>query len=222
MNDYGLFRDRRRRPYPLGHPIRALGLSATCLLVACGGGDGGSGSSSAPTATSAIASEPTYTIGGTISGLSSEGLTLLNGTDVISANPGDQNFAFPIAVVAGTAYAVSVQLQPDADNCTVSGGSGTVGSADVTDVHVTCASAAFTVGGTVSGLTGNGLVLANGSDTTSPEPGATAFTFPVKLTSTASFAVTIATQPAGQTCAVGNGTGVILTSSVGNIVVTCH
>ncbi len=41
MNDYGLFRDRRRRPYPLGHPNRALGLSATCLLVACGGGDGG-------------------------------------------------------------------------------------------------------------------------------------------------------------------------------------
>ncbi len=41
MNDYGLLRDRRRRPYPLGHPNRALGLSATCLLVACGGGDGG-------------------------------------------------------------------------------------------------------------------------------------------------------------------------------------
>lgn len=222
MNDYGSFMDRGRRPYRLGHPLRAMGLSAAFLLAACGGGDGGSTSSSAPTATGAIAAAPTYTIGGTISGLSSEGLILLNGTDVVSPNSGDQNFTFPIAVVAGTAYAVSVQLQPDADNCTVSGGSGTVGSADVNDVQVTCASAAFTVGGTISGLTGNGLVLANGSDTTNPEPGATAFTFPGKLASAATFAVTIATQPAGQTCAVGNGTGVILTSSVGNIVVTCH
>jgi hypothetical protein len=78
------------------------------------------------------------------------------------------------------------------------------------------------VGGTISGLTGNGLVIANGNDTTSPAPGATAFTLPTKLASAASFNVTVTTQPEGQTCAVSNGTGVILTSSVSNVVIACH
>lgn len=194
-------------------------LLVTMLLAACGGGGDGS---SASTATSTVAATSTYTVGGSISGLTSEGLILVNGTDTATPNASDTSFTFPTAVAAGTSYAVTVQLQPDAVNCTVSGGSGVVGSANVTDVAVTCASAAFTVGGTISGLTGNGLVLADGTDTTSPAPGATTFTFPTKLASAASFDVTVTTQPAGQTCAVSNGIGVILTSSVNNVALTCH
>ncbi len=193
------------------------------VLGACGGGGGGSGSSDTSSSTAAnVATPPVYTIGGGISGLTTLGLTLTNGTDVVTPNAGDTSFVFPTAVAAGTSYSVSIQLQPDAVTCSVMGGSGVVGSADVTDVQVDCASAAFTVGGTISGLTGNGLVLADGTDTTSPAPGATAFTFATKLTSAASFTVTVLTQPAGQTCAVGNGMGVILTSSVNNVVITCH
>jgi hypothetical protein len=192
-----------------------------CLtLGACGGGGGSSSDTNVGTADGATAA--TYTIGGGISGLTTLGLTLINGTDIVTPNAGDTSFTFPTAVAAGTAYSVSIQLQPDAVTCTVTGGSGVVGSANVTDVEVDCASAAFTVGGTISGLTGNGLVLANGTDTTSPAPGATTFTFPTKLASAATFTVTVFTQPAGQTCTVGNGTGVILTSSVNNVVVTCH
>jgi hypothetical protein len=189
------------------------------LLSACGGGGGGSSSSSTPA--NSVAAAPTYTVGGSISGLTSDGLILVNGTDVATPNAGDTSFVFPTAVVSGTAYAVSVQLQPDANNCTVAGGSGVVGSANVIDVAVTCASAAFSVGGTISGLTGSGLVLTDGTDTTSPAPGATAFTFPTKLASATSFTVTVSTQPTGQSCTVSNGTGVILTSSVNNVVITC-
>lgn len=196
-------------------------LPVTMLLAACGGGGGGEGSS-ASTAISTVAAASTYTVGGSISGLTSEGLILVNGTDTATPNANDTSFTFPTAVAAGTSYAVTVQLQPDAVNCTVSGGSGVVGSANVTDVEVTCASAAFTVGGTISGLTGNGLVLADGTDTTSPAPGAITFTFPTKLASAASFSVTVTTQPAAQTCTVSNGTGVILTSSVNNVALTCH
>jgi hypothetical protein len=204
-------------------PFNVLFLMPVIALAACGGGDGGgSTASSGSAATGSIAAAPTYTIGGGISGLTTQGLILVNGTDVVSPNAGDMSFTFPTAVVAGTAYSVSVQLQPDAVNCTVSGGSGVVGSANVTDVSITCASAAFMVGGTISGLTGNGLVIANGNDTTSPAPGATAFTLPTKLASAASFNVTVTTQPEGQTCAVSNGTGVILTSSVSNVVIACH
>jgi hypothetical protein len=194
-------------------------LPVTMLLAACGGGSGGG---SASTATSTVAAAPTYTVGGSISGLTSEGLILVNGADTATPNAGDTSFTFPTAVPAGTSYAVTVQLQPDAVNCTVSGGTGVVGSANVTDVAITCASAAFTVGGTISGLTGNGLVLADGTDTTSPAPAATTFTFPTKLASAASFNVTVTSQPAGQTCTVSNGTGVILTSSVSNVALTCH
>jgi hypothetical protein len=193
-------------------------------LGACGGGDSSSGGSSggATSTAAGVATPATYTVGGGISGLTTEGLTLINGTDIVTPNASDTSFTFPTAVAAGTAYAVSIQLQPDAVTCTVSGGSGVVGSANVTDVQVDCASAAFTVGGTVSGLTANGLILANGSDTTGPAAGATAFIFPTKLASAATFTVTILTQPTGQTCAVSNGTGVILTSSVSNVAITCH
>jgi hypothetical protein len=168
-----------------------------------------------------VSAPSTYTVGGGISGLTTQGLTLINGTDVVTPNAGDTSFTFPTGVAAGTSYAVSVQLQPDAVTCTVTGGSGVVGSANVTDVQVACASAAFTLGGTISGLTGNGLVLANGTDTTSPAPGAATFTFPTKLASADSFTVTVSAQPAGQTCVVSNGTGVILTSSVTNVVINC-
>jgi hypothetical protein len=190
-------------------------LSACALLTACGGGGGGS------TAVESVSAPSTYTVGGGISGLTTQGLTLINGTDVVTPNAGDTSFTFPTGVAAGTSYAVSVQLQPDAVTCTVTGGSGVVGSANVTDVQVACASAAFTLGGTISGLTGNGLVLANGTDTTSPAPGAATFTFPTKLASADSFTVTVSAQPAGQTCVVSNGTGVILTSSVTNVAINC-
>ncbi len=198
-------------------------LVPVCLVLGgCGGDGGSSGGSNTSSSTAATAATPVvYTIGGGISGLTTLGLTLTNGTDVVTPNAGDTSFTFPTAVAAGTSYSVSIQLQPDAVTCSLMGGSGVVGSANVTDVQVDCASAAFTLGGTISGLTGNGLVVANGTDTTSPAPGATAFTFPTKLTSAASFTVTVLTQPAGQTCTVGNGQGVILTSSVNNVVITC-
>jgi hypothetical protein len=192
-----------------------LALAAT--LAACGGGGGGSSSS-----TPANAVQATYTVGGSISGLTNEGLTLANGSDTVAAATGDTAFTFPTAVAAGTAYTVSVQLQPDALNCAVVNGSGTVGTANVTDVEVNCTPSTFTLGGTISGLTASGLVLANGAATVSPAAGATSFTFAAPLPTTTAFNVTVGTQPSGQTCQVTNGQGVILTSSVANVAVTCH
>jgi hypothetical protein len=148
-------------------------------------------------------------------------LILINGTDSLTPNPGDTSFTFATAAAAGTSYAVTVQLQPDGLTCTVANGSGVIGTGNVTDVEVTCTATAFTVGGTISGLKGSGLVLANGADTVSPAPGATAFTFPTPVTTSSTFNVTVMTQPSGQTCNVTNGMGVILTSSVANVAVSC-
>jgi hypothetical protein len=199
----------------------AILASLGVALGACGGGGGG-GTATPTATTNSTTTAATYTIGGSISGLTNEGLILVNGTDTDTPGTGDQAFTFPTALAAGTAYSVSVQLQPDALKCAVVNGTGTVGTANITNVEVNCVSPSFSLGGTISGLTAAGLVLANGAATVSPAAAATSFTFPTSLVTAASFNVTVATQPSGQTCTVSNGQGVILTSSVDNVVVACH
>ena len=68
-----------------------------------------------------------------------------------------------------------------AQTCQVSGGSGTVGAADVTSVAVNCAVSTYTVGGTVTGLVGTGLVLENNAtdDLSVTGNGSFAFAAPV-------------------------------------------
>ena len=74
-------------------------------------------------------------------------------------------------------------------------GTGTVGSVNVTNVAITCMTNTFTVGGTVIGLRGSGLVLRNnGANKRSIANGA--FTFRTSIASGAAYAVTVLTQPA--------------------------
>jgi hypothetical protein len=76
-------------------------------------------------------------VGGTVSGLSGTVVLQDNGGDNLSVSA-DGAFAFDTALVTGAAYDVTVQADPYGQSCTVSNGSGTVGSADVTGVAVTC------------------------------------------------------------------------------------
>lgn len=80
---------------------------------------------------------------------------------------------------------------------------------------------AYTLGGGVSGLAASGLVLANGADTIAVASGATAFTLPTSVAQGASYAVSVATQPTGEQCSVGNATGTIAGANVTNVAVTC-
>jgi hypothetical protein len=97
-----------------------------------------------------------------------------------------------------------------------------VSTAPVTNVQATCSPLAFTVGGSIAGLTGAGLVLANGSDTVRPGAGATSFVFPTPVALGGSYTVTVQTQPAGQTCAVaGTFPATMGSANVGNVVVSC-
>jgi hypothetical protein len=82
------------------------------------------------------------------------------------------------------------------------------------------APATYTVGGTVSGLTGTVSLLNNGGDGLSVTADG-GFTFATALADSAGYAVTIDTQPAGQTCAVANGTGTIAGADVTLVSVTC-
>jgi 6-phosphogluconolactonase (cycloisomerase 2 family) len=126
--------------------IRGAALvAALTMLTACGGGNPG---------------PPTYTVGGTVTGLSGPGLVLQNegGADLpISASGA---FTFATRMPSGTSYAVTVKNSPTSplQICTVADGVGTIAATDVTNVSITCKSG-YTVGGTVSGLQGSGLVL---------------------------------------------------------------
>ena len=79
----------------------------------------------------------------------------------------------------------------------------------------------FSVGGTVTGLQGSGLVLRNVVDDIPASNGS--FAFPAGLVSGSDYAVTVRAQPVDpdQTCTVSNGNGVIADTDVTDIAVDC-
>jgi hypothetical protein len=162
----------------------------------------------------------TFTIGGSVTGLSGSGLVLAdNGTDTLTIT-GTGTVAFTFNTAVSGAYAVTVKTQPTnpSQTCTVTNGTGTA-TANVTTVQVACSSA-YTIGGTVTGLTGTGLVLAdNATDTlTITGTGTVPFTFKTAVSST--YNVTVVTQPTNQTCTIVNGAGTAK-ANVTNVQVNC-
>ena len=103
------------------------------LLSACGGS--GSGSASDP---SSGGTSNSYTLGGSITGLSASGLVLMDGTSTVSPASGAGTFTFSAALASGTSYDVAVQTQPAGETCTVTSGAGTIGNSAVTSVDVAC------------------------------------------------------------------------------------
>jgi hypothetical protein len=105
----------------------------------------------------------------------------------------------------------------------VTNGAGTLDSADVTDVTVSCSSNTFTVGGSVSGLVGSGLVLQNNAEDDLSIIADGSFTFATALDDGSDFDVSVLTQPTdpNQTCSVTNGSGTLNGASVTNIAVNC-
>ncbi len=80
----------------------------------------------------------------------------------------------------------------------------------------------FTIGGTVTGLVGTGLVLQNlGTNDLSPGNGAFAFTIP--FPNGIPYNVTVAAQPTNpaQVCTVANGSGTVGDANITNVTVTC-
>jgi hypothetical protein len=188
--------------------LLVIGMTATAL-GACGGGGGGG--SVAPTTAPALA---TYTIGGTVSGLSGTLILQNNGGDNLSLSA-DGSVTFSKALASGAAYVVSVLTQPSGQNCTVSSGSGTA-TANVNTVAIQCT---YTVGGTVSGLSGTLVLQNNGGNDLSLSTDGT-FSFSKALSSGAAYAVTVLTQPSGQLCTVSSDSGTS-TSNVTTVSVQC-
>jgi len=195
-----------------------IAVVALLFLSSCGGSSGGSGGKGGGSTTT------TYTIGGSVSGLSGTGLVLQdNGGNNLSITA-NGSFTFSTGVASGGAYSVTVGTQPasPAQTCTVTNGSGTA-TANVTNVQVACTTTTtYTIGGTVSGLSGTGLVLQDNGDDNLSITANGPFTFATALASGATYAVTVSVQPSSpsQTCTVTNGTGTA-TANVTNVTVAC-
>ncbi|MGC3979697.1 MAG: kelch repeat-containing protein [Steroidobacteraceae bacterium] len=165
--------------------------------------------------------DPKFSLGGSVTGLTANGLVLENGSDTLSVAAGSSTFVFANQLTSGSAYAVAVRSAPTGLICSVANGSGTMATANQNNVVVTCAVEAHSLRGTISGLTQSGLVLANGTDQLTIALGATTFAMSAPVATTSSYAVTVATQPTGLACAVTGGAGTMGTSDVTGIVVAC-
>ena len=189
-------------------------VASLSALSACGGSGGGSNSPVPP---------QMYTIGGSVTGLASGASIVLldNNGDALTVSA-NGTFVFATALSSGSTYVITVRTQPTGQTCSVSAGSGTVGSANVSNVVVSCTTNTYTIGGTIQGLSSSGLVLANGSDTLKVSANATGFTMPTAVTDSTAYDVTVESNPPALSCTVTNGTGTVASADVTNISVSCQ
>ena len=124
---------------------------------------------------SVVCAVNTYNVGGTVSGLTGTVVLQDNGADDLSISS-NGTFTFATKVADGAGYNVTVKTQPSSQTCTASSNTGTIAGANVTNVSVVCAVNTYTVGGTVSGLTGTVVLQDNGANDLSISSNGT-FTF---------------------------------------------
>jgi hypothetical protein len=166
-----------------------------------------------------------YNLGGAVSGLAGSGLVLENNAadDLSVAHSGA--FTFATLIASGQAYAVTVKTQPATPNqtCTPTPATGIVTNAAVTNVAVACTTNTYTVGGSVTGLTGSGLVLQDNAGDDLAIAGNGGFTFATPVASGLNYAVTVKTQPGNpvQTCTLGSGGGTVSNANITNVAVRC-
>jgi hypothetical protein len=172
-----------------------LALLCAVILSACGGNNG------------------SLTLSGTVtySGAVTSGLSLINNGngEKVTIETGVTTFYFTKLLATDEKFDVQLLTTPTGAVCTLTDNTGTASYYTVYKIAVTCTANPYVLGGTVKGLTGTGLVLANGSDTTAVLPAATAgadvsFVFPTKVANTALYGVSVLTQPTGQTCTVSS------------------
>ncbi|MFO0679870.1 MAG: fibrinogen-like YCDxxxxGGGW domain-containing protein [Polyangiaceae bacterium] len=172
----------------------------------------------------------TYTVSGGIAGLTGVGLVLrlTNGTTTTDLPVSGTSFAFgtSASVPSGSAWSVSVLTQPTSpwQTCNVtSNPNGTMSNANVTNLGVTCSTDSFPLGGSVTGLTGTGMVVTVNATNIPVPSGATSYAFPSNVPSGTAYTATVSTGPSNPTqdCVVANSPGTIQGAAVSNVNVSC-
>ena len=187
--------------------ILRTGLALACAvsLASCGGGNTG-----------------TLYLAGSVSGVTQDGLVLQNngGNDLV-VPAGATSFQFKDLVPTDSVFNVTVKSSPPnvQSACTASNNTGNTGLYSVTSVVITCIIKTHLLGGTVNGLTAEGLVLINGSDRVTVPANATTFAM-APVSESYPYGITVFQQPTGLTCSVANGVGTE-TADFNGVVVSC-
>lgn len=184
------------------------GALCAALLAGCGGSDNGN-----------------LTLMVTVYGLAKPGLILKNGDQTREVGQTESQAYFPNLIAEDSTINIEIVQQPTASVCTVDEASGRNVKANYYSALrpvVNCVTNSYQLGGTVTGLTQDQLVLALGSLTVTirPETGST-FVFPGKVYDGAPYGVTVLQQPEGLTCTVDNPTGVMPSGDKLNLAVAC-
>ena len=184
-------------------PLAALLL--TLGLAACGG-------------------KASYDVSGTVSNLNNNGLILANGGEELPIAAGQTSFTFKKRIDYGTDYNITFKQQPAHMTCSISGGSGSAGHYINISAAVSCSQNTYSVSGTISGLTVDGLVLINGNATTIVAKDATTFTLNGAVADGTTYGVGVSTQPKGLLCVVqpGTGAGTMGSANVTTVQIACN
>lgn len=175
--------------------LRAIMAIACAVgLVACGGSSGN------------------LILGGSISGLTKEGLVLTNNNaQTVTVPAGATSYAFADLINDEDGYSVTVKTQPTGAFCTVVATTA-AGKANVYNsqyVAVTCVTDTHKLGAAVTGLTNTGLALVIGSTNFVPTPNVGSFDNVALIADGSPYGVTILSQPTGQECKLTNATGIM-------------
>src|SRR5262249_32161316 len=140
----------------------------------------------------------------------------------LTVNNGGGTFYFPTLLDTDASFNITIKTVPDNVQCTVNNGSGKINYFTQLQATVACGNVPYTLGGTVTGLTNDVLVLANGSVLVTLPAGTTTWSFPGKVPNAAPYGITVNRNPAGLVCTVANGVGTMPVADVNNVAVTCR
>ncbi len=217
------------QPYAVTVKTNPTNKWQTCAVVPGDGGAAASGTIATANVTNVnIACKTnTYDVAVNVTGVTGTGLVFRNNGGDDLAAPTSATYTFATKIESGADYDVTVGTQPTSpwQTCTVTSPKAKVAGANVT-LNAACTTDKYKVGGTLSGLAGNGLVLTNnaGDDLTLNAVNNGAFSFVTTVASGGAYAVAVKTQPngvAGETCAVASGDGTVAGADVTTVSVTC-
>jgi hypothetical protein len=193
-----------------------VALACALGLTACGGSDDG---------------QLQLLVG--LGGVTKTGLTISNnGGTPVAVEPGAA-FSFPDLIPVDSDYDIKVVTQPSntvPGSCVVNNGKGNTGPYSPQNISVVCVVTTYTLGGTVSGLTGGDLVVNNGAQSVKILKDATTFNMTTPITGFPTlgevpegkpYGLTILTQPASGRCTIANPNGTMPAAAVNSIVITC-
>ena len=164
-------------------------------------------------------------IGGTVSGLlASNTISLSDGSQNLILGNGVYNFAQAFDVGSSYNVVLSQPTGSPSQTCTISNETGTISTANITNIDVKCSISQFSIGGSINGLaSGNSIILQNnlGDDLEVNANGS--FTFSVLVDDLSNYSISVLTQPdtPNQTCTITNNQGQLNGANVSNVLVAC-